>query len=325
MKKTIVILCIAILSIVSLFASGAEEKKNPTVATTIFPIYDWTREILGENPAGIELIMLLDKGTDLHSYQPTPEDIVRISSADLFIYVGGESDEWAEDILSSPQAKNLKSMKLLEALGDGAKEEVILEGMEHDHDHEDHDHEDHEHEHEIDEHVWLSLRNASVLCNAIRDRLIEIDPENGKVYTENCRKYIERLEALDESYIAEVQKAGQKVLLFADRFPFRYLADDYGLTCYAAFSGCSAETEASFETVAFLVGKVDELKLAHIMVIENNDGKMANTIIRNSRMKDQDILALDSLQSTTRKDVDNGKTYIKTMERNLEVLLSALK
>lgn len=325
---------------------SAPETKKLSVVTTIFPEYDWVRQIAGDNMDNIELTMLLDNGVDLHSYQPTVDDIVRISECDMFLYVGGESDEWVEDALREAVNRDMAVVNLLEVLGDAVKEEEVVEGMqeedEHDHededrDHEDHDHEDededhnheeHEHHHEeveYDEHVWLSLRNTAVLCQEIADQLGAIDPANKDAYAANAAAYIGKLNALDAQYEATVSAAPRKTVLFGDRFPFRYLADDYGLDYYAAFVGCSAETEASFETVVFLAGKVDELGLPVVLTIESADGKIAETIVQNTAAKSAKILQMDSMQSTTSQDVKNGETYLSAMEGNLEVLKQALQ
>ncbi len=319
---------------------SAPEAKKLSVITTIFPEYDWVRQIAGGNLENIELTMLLDDGVDLHSYQPTVDDIVKISECDLFIYVGGESDEWVEDALQEAVNKDMEVVNLLEVLGDAVKEEEIVEGMqedEHDHDHgdedhdgEDHDHEEHEHHHEegeveYDEHVWLSLRNAAVLCQEIANRLGGIDPANKDAYAANAAAYIGKLNALDAQYEAAVSAASAKTVLFGDRFPFRYLVDDYGLDYYAAFVGCSAETEASFETIVFLAGKVDELGLGAVLTIESADGKIAQTVVQNTAAKSAQILQMDSMQSTTSQDVNNGETYLGAMENNLGVLKQALQ
>ena len=320
---------------------SAPETKKLSVVTTIFPEYDWVRQIAGDNMDNIELTMLLDNGVDLHSYQPTVDDIVKISECDMFIYVGGESDEWVEDALQEAVNKDMAVVNLLEVLGDAVKEEEVVEGMQeeddhdhededHDHEDEDHDHEEHEHHHEegeieYDEHVWLSLRNTVVLCQEIADQLGVIDPANKDAYAANAAAYIDKLNALDAQYEAAVSAASVKTVLFGDRFPFRYLVDDYGLDYYAAFVGCSAETEASFETIVFLANKVDELGLGTVLTIESADGKIAQTIVQNTAAKSAQILQMDSMQSTTSQDVKNGKTYLSAMEGNLEVLKQALQ
>jgi len=493
-------------------ATAASQTEAPaqekiSVVTTIFPEYDWVREILGGQADNAEITMLLDNGVDLHSYQPTADDIIKISDCDLFVYVGGESDEWVEDALKEATNKDMKVINLLDVLGDSVKNEEVVEGMqetEHHHDHskevstfedsavqdrslsdwagdwqsaypfaldgtlddafaamaedgemtaeeyktyyqngyktditgidiegshieftyadgkkvgsdykyvgyyiqnwstgtkaamyrfeaedknsgapvyiefndhmiepaaaehfhirmsnesfdaivdpenswptffpadmtgeeicehlEGHDHDEeegegHEHEEEKDEHVWLSLKNAEVLVKAISDALQELDPANQDTYAANADAYVQKLAALDAQYQAAVDGATYKTVLFGDRFPFRYLVDDYGLSYYAAFVGCSAETEASFETISFLAKKVDELKLPCVLTIEGAQHKIAETIVQNTAEKNQKILTMDSMQSTTSQDVANGTTYLSVMEKNLDVLKEAL-
>ena len=289
------------------------------IVTTIFPEYDWVREILGDKVDHAEVTMLLDNGVDLHSYQPTADDIIKISDCDLFIYVGGESDGWVEDALKEATNKDMRVINLLDVLGERVKEEEVVEGMEA----EEEESVD-EDEPEYDEHVWLSLKNAETLCNAITDALEEIDPANKDAYAANAASYLEKLAALDGEYQAVVDNAVRKTVLFGDRFPFRYLVDDYGLSYYAAFAGCSAETEASFETISFLAGRVDELGLPCVLTIEGAQHKIAETIVQNSAAKNQSILTLDSMQSTTSADAANGTTYLSVMESNLVVLKQAL-
>ena len=277
------------------------------------------REILGDKADRAEVTMLLDNGVDLHSYQPTADDIIKISDCDLFIYVGGESDGWVEDALKEATNKEMQVINLLDVLGEQVKEEEVVEGMEA----EEEESED-ENEPEYDEHVWLSLKNAETLCNAITDALEEIDPANKDAYATNAASYLEKLAALDGEYQTVVDNAARKTVLFGDRFPFRYLVDDYGLSYYAAFAGCSAETEASFETISFLAGKVDELGLPCVLTIDDAQHKIAKTIVQNTAEKNQSILTLDSMQSTTSTDVANGTTYLSVMESNLDVLKQAL-
>ncbi len=336
--KKITALLLALLMLVGVLAGcGKQNDTNKTdklsIVTTIFPEYDWVKEILGDKADNAEITMLLDNGVDLHSYQPTADDIVKISDCDLFIYVGGESDGWVDDALKNATNKDMKVINLLEVLGDSVKEEETVEGMqeeEHDHDHEDADEHDdaeehdHEEEAEYDEHVWLSLKNAETLCDTISSALQQIDPDNKDAYAANTSAYIKKLSALDADYQAAVDAASNKTVLFGDRFPFRYLVDDYGLNYYAAFVGCSAETEASFETISFLAKKVDELKLPCVLTIEGAQHKIAETIVQNTIEKNQKVLTMDSMQSTTSKDVKNGTTYLSVMEKNLSVLKEAL-
>ena len=295
-----------------------EEDSKFKIVTTIFPIYDWVMNVLGDDPAGAEVTMLLNSGVDLHSFQPTAADIMKISTCDMFIYVGGESDEWVEDALKEATNKDMIVINLMDLMGDAAKEEEMVEGMQEEGG-------DDEEGPEYDEHVWLSLRNASLLTNEISTAIQEMDPANADQYQANTAAFVEKLEALDEEYKAAVSGAQFNTLLFGDRFPFRYLADDYGLSYYAAFVGCSSETEASFATVTFLAQKMDELALPAVMTIEGTDQRIAETIIQSTETKDQEILTLDSMQAVTAKDVENGATYLSIMENNLSVLKDALK
>ena len=339
MKKIISVLLAATMLILSLSACGSTALSTATIddvqtakaaapsgisiVTTIFPEYDWVKNILGDNPAGAEITMLLDNGVDLHSYQPTVDDIMKITSADLFIYVGGESDEWVDEVLKQSENKDLAVIDLMEELGDAAKEEEIIEGMECEEEEE--EGEEGAEEVEYDEHVWLSLKDAALFVNSIDTAMETIDSKNAAVYKANADAYISKLNALDKEYEEAVSEANVKTLLFGDRFPFRYLVDDYGLSYYAAFVGCSTETEASFQTVIFLAEKMDELSLKNVMTIEGTNHKIAETIIDNTTDKNQNILVMDSMQSVTSKGVEEGITYLSIMESNLEVLKEALK
>lgn len=324
MKKLICGLMIVVLSLSCFFGCGTnkgkKEESKIKIVTTIFPEYDWVMNILKDNKDNAEVTLLLDKGVDLHNYQPSAEDIMKISKCDLFIYVGGESDEWVKDVLKKADNKKMKVINLLEVLGNKAKEEEVIEGMQE----EKHEHEEGE-EHETDEHVWLSLNNAKVLVNKIGSTLMEIDTENKDDIKENTQNYIKKLDSLNKKYKETIKEANKKTLIFGDRFPFRYLLDDYGFNYYAAFSGCSAETEASFETVSFLSKKTDELSLNYILTIEGSDTKLAKTIISNTKNKNQKVLTMDSMQSTTSNDIKSGKTYLETMENNLKVIEKAIK
>ena len=500
--KKITALLLALMMLAGVLAGCGKPKDagkagKLKVVTTIFPEYDWVRAILGDKAENAEITMLLDNGVDLHSYQPTADDIVKISDCDLFVYVGGESDGWVENALKNAANKNMKVINLLEVLGDSVKTEETVEGMQedgHDHGHShdeqltendikdrtlsdfagawkslhpyllngdldkfcqhraeededssttkdtylekfkaswqcdaekisingntitftygdgktvsaeytyagyqpklddegkirsvryqfettsadapkyvqfnDHGHEPgeaehfhiyfgndgfdalmsgktnpffvkdalsvedildelmgHDHGEEADEHVWLSLKNAETLVTAIANTLQELDSANKDTYAANASSYIEKLYALDGAYQSAVNGAARKTVLFGDRFPFRYLVDDYGLRYYAAFAGCSTETEASFETVSFLAKKVDELGLPCVLTIEGNNHKLAETIVRSTAGKKQKVLTMDSMQSTTSKDVANGATYLSVMEKNLSVLKEAL-
>ncbi len=319
MKKIISFLLAVMLPVTLFCGCGNTVKTNAdrlSVVTTIFPEYDWVMNILGDKAENAGVTMLLDSGVDLHSYQPTADDIIKISTCDLFIYVGGESDEWVEDALKNAP-ETLNAINLLDVLGDAVKEEEVVEGMEA-------EAEEEPEEPELDEHVWLSLKNAEILVNAIKDELVKIDADNAEAYTANASAYCDKLKNLDSQYKAAVENAKTKTVLFADRFPFRYLTDDYGLSYYAAFVGCSAESEASFETIAFLANKTDELKLPAVITLEGTNHKIAETVVSTSESKTAKILTMDSMQSVTSDDVKNGANYISIMEKNLEALKTAI-
>ncbi len=540
----------------SVFAKKAKAETNKLkVVTTISPEYDWARQVIGEKADNVELTLLLDNGVDLHSYSPSVKDIAKIQDADIFVYVGGESDEWVDEVLKNVKKPNQKVINLLEILGDKVKAEEIVEGMQHEHhhhdehhhdhdgdhhdehehhhdehahgkevktfddhdvkdrslsdwtgewqspypfvldgsldeaweekaedgkktaaeykeyyktgyktdiasvsikgdkitykydngktvsakykyvgyfiqlwsggtkgamyrfertnkksdapkfieindhmiepakaehfhlrmsntsfdaiedpekywptffpasmsaheigehlsghahhhDHDEHDehhhdhdgdhHDEHEHHHdehhhhheeeeELDEHVWLSLKNAQILTSAIASALCEVDAKNAEVYKKNLASYNAKLDALDAKYVEAVKAASKNTLVFGDRFPFRYMVEDYNLKYFAAFTGCSAESEASFKTIVFLSEKVNELGLNTVCQIETGNGKIAKTVISNSKNKKAKILTFDSLQSTTAKQIKKGTTYLGAMEKNLEVLKEALK
>ncbi len=352
------------------------EGKSLSVVTTIFPIYDWTKEVLGEDLENVTLTYLEDTGADVHSYEPTVDDMITMAECDIFVYVGGESDTWVDAVLANATNPDMVVINLSEVLDGYVLEEAEVEGMqEHDHDEEctdedhdhddectdeectedhdhddectdeecteDHDHddectdedctEDHEHDedcdhdHEFDEHVWLSLNNAAIICQAIANELSALNPAQADLYAANVAAYITALNDLDEQYAAVVADATQTTLLFADRFPFLYMMEDYGLSYYAAFSGCSSETEASFETIAFLAGKIDELGLTIVLTTEDPASGVAETVIASTANKDMTILQLDSMQAVTASEVADGATYLSTMASNLEVIAQAVQ
>lgn len=268
------------------------------IVSTIFPAYDWVREILGGEREGVDLSLLVKNGVDLHSYQPSAQDIVTISDCDVFLYVGGESDGWVKDALAAAPSNERVEIDLLQVFDGNA---------------------------EVDEHVWLSLKNAKVLCTYIEQALAALCPEQAEEYAANLNAYIEKLEALDEKYRQAAKGAPTDTLIFGDRFPFGYLFQDYGLVCHAAFTGCSAESEVSFETVISLAQKLDTLDLGYILVSETSDQTLAQTIIENTTEKNQSILVLDSMQSVTEERMDTGVTYFAVMEDNLDVLRTALQ
>ena len=316
MKQSHILAALACLGALALLPSAAraEESGPLTVITTIYPEYDWILNILGENPSGVQVRYLQDTGADLHSFNPSVENMADIASCDLFVYVGGISDSWAEDALASPSYQPGESLRLLDVLGDAVLAEELAEGMQA-------GEEEHEEEEEPDEHIWLSLKNARLCTEALKEALIALDPGQAELYEKNAGAYEEQLAVLDERYRETIEAAPGDTLLFGDRFPFLYLTRDYGLSYYAAFPGCSAETGASFETIIFLAGKVDELSLPCVLTLEGSDARIAETIARSTKKGDCKILTLDSLQSVPR-GAEPG--YLAVMEKNLEVLQEAL-
>lgn len=342
-----------------------EKEDKIKITCMIFPQYDWLRQVIGEENDRYDIELLLDSGAELHSYQPTVEDMAKISSSDFFFYVGGESDSWVTDAIKSAKNPNLKAVSLLEMLKDYAKEEEEIEGaMEHRHtDHEteeelekhgksldekakkelekngdtssektkderenqDEISKENDHAKEYDEHLWLSIRNAEVAVDKISEILSKLDIENASTYQENSQAYEQSLQSLDEEYQDMAEHAKRKTILFGDRFPFRYLADDYGLHYYAAFEGCSAETGVSFETIIFLAGKMDEQNLPAIFTLENSNEQLAKAIVENTKGKNQEILTLHSMQSVTKKQIqEDGISYLGLMRENLKVMRKAL-
>lgn len=321
-----------------------------SIVCTTFPQYDWVKNILGEEAERFNVTLLLDNGVDMHSYQPAVKDIATAGSSDLFIYVGGESDTWVEDALKEAKNKDLKAINLMETLDNFVKEEEVVEGMQEERKSLGHSHEksskekqeqtqkeSHENSQEIngqkeaadeepeyDEHIWLSIRNAEIMVKNIEKAIEQFDSDNAKVYQNNAENYIKKLDTLDKQYANTIQNAKYKAILFGDRFPFRYMADDYDLKYYAAFAGCSAETMAGFETVTFLAKKADELQLPVILTIENSDGRIAEAVKSNTTKKNQKILAMNSLQSVTKEQIADGITYLQVMQENLSVLSEAL-
>ena len=321
-----------------------------SIVCTTFPQYDWVKNILGEEAERFNVTLLLDNGVDMHSYQPAVKDIATAGSSNLFIYVGGESDTWVEDALKEAKNKDLKAINLMETLGNSVKEEEVVEGMQEERESLGHSNEksskekqeqtqkeSHENSQEIngqkeaadeepeyDEHIWLSIRNAEIMVKNIEKAIEQLDSDNAKVYQTNAENYIKKLDTLDKQYANTIQNAKYKAILFGDRFPFRYMADDYDLKYYAAFAGCSAETMAGFETVTFLAKKADELRLPVILTIENSDGRIAEAVKSNTTKKNQKILAMNSLQSVTKEQIADGITYLQVMQENLSVLSEAL-
>ncbi len=316
MKRTISVIMSLVVALSALLfgCESAVDNEKTTVVASIYPIFDWVNELT--SGTGIDVKLLVNGGSDVHSYQPSVADVAAISRADLFVYVGGESDAWVESALKNTAGGRTD----LSLLGTGSLttfEEEITEGMqseEHD-DHDDHDgHDGHDdHGAETDEHIWLSLKAAAACVKIIEEKLCAISPENSEKIAENAEKYVSKLLSLYENQLKEAEKHRGKTMIFADRFPFRYLAEEFGFEYYAPFPGCSAETEASFETVAVLSGKVEELRAGKVFVLKGNDGKLAKTIAPTAG-----VLTLDSLETR------GESSYLETMSENFQTILKGL-
>ena len=334
MKKIITIL----LSLLILFTvitscqnidknNQKNDNENPkvetrlSIVTTIFPQYDFTRQIVG-NLA--EVHMLLKPGAESHSYEPTPQDIKLIQNSDLFIYVGGENDTWIEGIIESMGEQAPDTMRLIDLVD--TLDEDIVEGMQHKHENNNNEETENdkadEHDHELDEHVWTSPIKAIEIVKKITEVLSEKDPVNANVFQTNSENYIEDLETLDQEFRDIVKNAKRKTILVADRFPFRYLVEEYGIDYYAAFTGCSTDTEASAATVAFLINKTNELQLPYIFSIELSNEKIANSIVESTNAKK---LTLHSIHNLSKEELAEGETYISLMQKNAKNLAIALQ
>jgi len=307
---TAMILCVIPISGCTQSGSGADSAKI-SVVTTVFPPYDFSREIGGDL---IELKMLVSPGNDSHYYEPSVSDLSAVNDCDVFIYVGGQDDGWIDDISDSVDFEKKQTVVLSEKVS--LLEEKITEGMQHEEEH-----------HgsganaEYDEHVWTSPKNAVFLCEAIRDAFCSADPDNASAYTYNCAEYVQKLSVLDGRFSEVVNKAKRKTVVFAERFPFRYLFEDYGLTYFAAFPGCSSETEPTLDTINFLVNKIENNAIPVVFYIEFSSRVTADRISEATGAK---TLLLHSCHNVSKEDFENGVTYLSLMEQNLTNLTEAL-
>ena len=315
-RKTLSLAAAAVLSMCMLPGCARSEQDNSgkiSVVCTSFSEYDWTRNIVGDS-GNIQLTYLLESGIDLHNYQPSTKDILTISDCDLFIYVGGESDKWVSDTLGEARNSDMKVISLMNVLGESVKEEEIKEGMQAEED-------EHSDEPEYDEHVWLSVKNAELFCGSICENLSDIDPENADKYRTNLESYKAELSALDREYQDMIDSKTENTVLFGDRFPFRYFADAYGLDYYAAFPGCSSESEASAKTLSFLIDKINEEQIPVVFHTELSNEKMTDCICEATGAKK---LLLHSCHNVSKDDFENGATYLSLMEQNVAALKEAL-
>jgi len=324
MKKTLaLILTLIIIGTGLISCAGTGNDGKISVVCTIFPEYDWVRSIIS-GCDDIELTLLIDNGVDLHNYKPTVKDLAKITSCDLFVYVGGESDSWVKDALAQATNKDMKVLALLDLLGERSLEEEEVEGMQEEEEHGRGEEEEEDGGPEYDEHIWLSLRNAKHLCSLITDELSKLAPDGAGTFRSNYVNYAKELDALDKEFRSFTETSEDCTIVVADRFPFRYLAHDYKIKYFAAFSGCSAETEASFQTIATLANKVNEYSIKHLVITESSDGKIARTVKETSGA-DCDIIVMNSIQAVTGDQIKQGATYLTLMRGNLEALKRALQ
>lgn len=328
LKNLVILLFVSILS----FNTQAKEL---TIVTTIFPIYDFVNNITKGNDE-VKVKLLMQNGADLHSFAPSAKDMIEILNADAVIYIGGPSDKWLNDALTNNNKTQLH-IPLIDTIGLSLHNEEIVEGMQYDeHDHHGHHHEhEHNHEHDlikptvanenlIDEHIWLSLKNAKVMVNEIAKQLTAIDSVNTTLYLNNAKDYIAKIDALDEQYGKTIENSKYKEIIVADRFAFVYLVKDYNLNYAAAFPSCSAETNASFNTIAYLADKLNKNPNNTLLTLERSDNKVANAVIGNSNKKQTQVLVLDSMQAVTNAQIANGISYLSIMQQNLKNLDKAL-
>lgn len=320
--KKLVVLAAAAVLIFCGCSPADNGTEGMTILTADFAEYDWVREILGDNPSGIRLERLNESGQDMHSYQPSVKDMVKISDCSLLIYAGGESEFWIDEAAESSDKSPESCLSLMKVLAHDPELSERYEGTAGVHDHE------HEHHHEeYDEHMWLSLKAAPVFIEKITEAICSLDPVNRTYYEKNSRIYIEKVKALDGEYekvTAAARENGNAFILVADRFPFVYLTEDYHLSHLAAFPGCSAETEASFATILDLSDAIDIHRPGGVLVLKKSDTALAQTVINNSSLKELPVLRLDDMQSVTSDDVEAGCSFLSVMAENLTSLETAL-
>ncbi|GHV48965.1 hypothetical protein FACS189499_09490 [Clostridia bacterium] len=322
MKRVLAMLIAVLMLTAILTACGHSENPSHRASTddklsivaTIFTPYDFSRQIAGDKA---DITMLLPPASESHSFEPTPQDIIKIQNCDVFIYVGGESDEWVNEVLESMDTSEMKIITLMDCVE--VVEEEIVEGMEEE-EHAD-ESDDREEGPEYDEHVWTSPRNAKLIVQKLSDAFCEDDTANADIYKTNAASYIAKLEELDAKFQAVVDNAVRKTLVFGDRFPFRYFVDAYGLDYFAAFPGCSTETEPSAATIAFLIDKVNAENIPVVFHIELSNEKMANTIAEAAGAK---VLELHAAHNISKADFEAGKTYLDIMTANVDTLKEAL-
>lgn len=283
-----------------------KDSQKLKIISTVFPPYDLARQIAGDNA---DISILLPPGSESHTYEPTAKEIIEIQNCDIFLYIGGENEQWAEKIISSNKSDSVKTVKLIDCV------KTLEEAELHEEEHEE------EHSHETDEHIWTSPKNEQLMLTAVYDAICEADPENKAVYTKNKDSYNGQLSELDKAYKEAVGNAKNKTIIMADKFPFRYLAEEYGLDFYAAFSSCSDESEPSAAAMTSLISKIKELKIPVVYYLEFSSTKVADTLCSETGASS---LMLHSCHNVSKEDLDKGVTYVELMKQNLENLKTAL-
>lgn len=326
-QRNVRFICLFVLLGFSLLFSGCVQNdvsdavqtpdKPLTVVTTIFPPYDFARQISG---GAAQVSMLLKPGMESHSYEPSPADIISIESCDLFIYNGGESDTWIDDLLGTLDTSGFTVIKMMDCVE--TLEEQTVEGMQGAHDHEGDEEQDHEGETaEYDEHVWTAPENTVKITQVIAEQMMRLDPENRSLYEENMKTYVSKLQNLDAIFREITQNAKRRILLFGDRFPFRYFAEAYDLDYRAAFPGCSAESEPGAKTVAYLIDKVREENAPNIFYVEFSNQKIARAIQEETGAVP---LLFHSCHNLSKDEMEQGLTYLDLMQKNAANLKEAL-
>lgn len=315
LKRKLLAVITAAATVFSLCACSSESSYSSSdsgklkIISTVFPPYDLAKQIAGDNA---EISILLPPGSEIHNYEPSAKDMIAIRNCDIFLYIGGENEQWAEKLINSNDTKNVTAVKLIDYVPTLSEDED-----EHDHDHNhEHDH-DHEHEHETDEHIWTSPKNAQLMLSAVYDAICKVDPSDKQTYTKNKDTYAKQLSDLDNAYRSAVDNAKNKTIVLADKFPFRYLAHEYGLKFSAAFAACSDESEPGVSTMIKLTKTIKEKNIPAVYYLEFSSTKIADTLCDETGATK---LMLHSCHNVSKQDIENNVSYVELMKQNLENL-----
>lgn len=309
LKRKLLAVITAAATIFSLCACSSESSYSSSdsgklkIVSTVFPPYDLAKQIAGDNA---EISILLPPGSEIHNYEPSAKDMIAIRNCDIFLYIGGENEQWAEKLINSNDTENVTAVKLIDYVPVLSEDED-----EHDHDH------DHEHEHETDEHIWTSPKNAQLMLSAVYDAICKVDPSDKQTYTKNKDAYAKQLSDLDNAYRSAVDNAKNKTIVLADKFPFRYLAHEYGLEFSAAFAACSDESEPGVSTMIKLTKTIKENNIPAVYYLEFSSTKIADTLCDETGATK---LMLHSCHNVSKQDIENNVSYVDLMKQNLENL-----